>query len=183
MEGRYSTNTVEPPPPPPQIDVVLSVAKGMQKLLMTPKTRLLFSLRPFLLLLAPLVGTVFRSIRETLPNWAQVSIHVLKNSNNPTIQAPEKVTVLISTILPDIKACNNNIYNNNKREGRISSRLGWWFLLILQFFFTFFGFFGYFYTTLCLISCISLNVFGQIPLGEWWDRQSPQPSLYVNFRS
>ena len=71
----------------------------------------------------------------------------------------------------DINACNNNLSNNNKWEGRITSRLG---MISIDFMFFFnvsgfsvislcFWFFLGYYTTFYLVSCISLSVFGHIP--------------------
>ena len=56
---------------------------------MVPNSRLLLSLSPFLSLLAQFAESVFYSIPETLPDWAQSGINVLKYWNNPIVQAPE----------------------------------------------------------------------------------------------
>ena len=57
---------------------------------------------------------------------------------------------------------------------------------IYKFFLTLFGFFGYlffcflfflrYYTTFCLVSCITLSVFGHIALSERRGGQSPHSS-------
>ena len=72
---------------PPQYDILISEPKGMQDLLTIPNSRLMLSLSPFLLLLALLAGSVFFTNPETLPDWAQININVLKYSSNPSVQA------------------------------------------------------------------------------------------------
>ena len=73
----------------PQIDILLLVPKGIQNLLTIPNSRLLLSLSTFLSFLALLAGSVFFSNPETHPDCAQISINVLKYSNNATVQAPQ----------------------------------------------------------------------------------------------
>ena len=127
VKGHYSAALSSPP----QITILLFVPKGIQNLLTIPNSRFMLSLSPFLLLLVLLAGSVFSQDPSelsgnqlTLPDWAQFIINVLKCSNNPTVQASQTATKLIVTILTDINACNNNISNNNKREGRITSCVG-----------------------------------------------------------
>ena len=97
-------------------DTQQSIVVFLEPLLVAPCTACRISLlpRPFEL----------SANQLTLPDWAQFIINVLKCSNNPTVQASQTATKLIVTILTDINACNNNISNNNKREGRITSCLG-----------------------------------------------------------
>ena len=104
----------------------------------------------------------------------------------------KRATKLIVTILTDINACNNVIYLKQQTQGsdHISSG-GMIFTDFIPFFyrfcfflliFKFFVFLGY-YTTFCLVSCISLSIFGHRPLRERGDGQSPHPSWNVNFWS
>ena len=65
---RWRVTSVQSLSSPPQIDILISVPKGIQKLLTIPNSRWLLSLIPFLLLLALLAGSVFRSDPETLPD-------------------------------------------------------------------------------------------------------------------
>ena len=60
----------------------------------------------------------------------------LKTQKTLQYRHQKKTTILIVTFLLNINACNNNISNSNKREGRNTSRLrGFFFQLILEFFF------------------------------------------------
>ena len=110
-----------------QINILLFLPKGIQNLLTIPNSRLLLSLSP--------------------PFFSRRSLNCLPDQSSSLISRPfrierilaltclntqitlqykphKRATKLILTILTDIKACNNNISNNNKREVRITSRLG-----------------------------------------------------------
>ena len=59
---RWRVTTVQSLSSPSQIYLLISVPKWIQNLLTIPNSRFLLSLRPFLLLLALLVGSTFRSL-------------------------------------------------------------------------------------------------------------------------
>ena len=100
---------------PPQINILLFAPKGIQNLLRIPNSRLLFSLGPFLSLLALLAGSVFFSNRETFWIERKLALTCLKTQIALQYKHQKQATSLIVTILTDISACNNNISNNNKR--------------------------------------------------------------------
>ena len=84
---------------------------------------------------------------------------------------------MIVTILIDINGSNNNIFINNKREGRITSYLGDDFYLI--FFLSVFGFFGYF---LCFLFFLVLYyfLFGFLYIFKCFWSQTSQRGVLVN---
>ena len=60
------------------------------------------------------------------PFWIERKLALTCLNTQTTLQYKhqKRATILIVTILFDINACNNKISINNKREGRITSRLG-----------------------------------------------------------
>ena len=130
---------------PPQINILLFVPKGMQNLLTIPNSRLLLSLSPFFCSLNCLPDQSSSPIPRPFRIERKLALTCLNTQLTLQYKPHKRATKLTVTILTDINACKNNISNNNKREGRITSRLGGLFLLILYFFTVFVFFSGFFH--------------------------------------
>ena len=136
VKGHYSAALSSPP----QNNTLLFVPKGIQNLLTKPNSRLLLSLSPFLSLFELLAGSVFFLTPRSFRIERKLALTCLNTQITLQYKPHKRATKSIVTVLTAINAGNNNIFNNNKREGRITFRLGGLFLLIL-YFFTFFGLF------------------------------------------
>ena len=124
VKGHYSAALSSPP----QITILIFCTKRDTKLVNDTQQSIFVVVEP--LVVAPctacwisLLPRPFRIERKSADPSGLI-INVLKCSNNPTVQAYKRATKLIVTILTDINACNNNIFFNNKREGRITSCQG-----------------------------------------------------------
>ena len=127
VKGHYSAALSSPP----QILILIFVPKGIKNLLTISNSRLLLSLRPFLLLLVLLAGSVFSqdhsglsANQQTLPIERKLALTCLNTQTTLQYKPHKRATKTIVTILTDINACNNDISINNKRDGRITSCLG-----------------------------------------------------------
>ena len=136
---RWGVTSVQSLSSPSHIYILISVPKGIRNLLTIRNSRLLLSLRPFLLLFALLAGSVFRSdpVTRIKRNLAFTCLNTQK-----TLQYKhhKRATNSIVTIVFDINVCKNKISNHHRLEVWIKSRLGRLFLLILYFFYCFWFF-------------------------------------------
>ena len=157
---RWRVTSVQSLSSPPQIVILISVPKGIQNLLTIPNSRLLLSLRPFLLLRALLAGPDQSSALISRPFRIErkLALTCLNTQTTLPYKHQKRATILIVTILFGINSCSTKLSNINKREGRITSRLGGCFLLLLYifcflFFFVIFYVFGFFLGTILLFVC------------------------------
>ena len=106
------------------------------------------------MLSALLAGPNFHSPPKNLPDLAQISNSVFKYSNNPSVRAPKLGHNFDRNNPVCYKACNDNIFNNSKWEGRITSLLGEYrfdiFVLLFLVFSIIFYDFGFFLGTIQL---------------------------------
>ena len=94
------------------------------KLLKMPNSRLLLSLSPFCRSLNCLPDQSSSLIPRPFRIERKLALTCLNTQITLQFKQHKQATQLIVATLIDINACNNNISNNNKREGRITSPLG-----------------------------------------------------------
>ena len=149
MKGHYSAALSSPS----QINILLFVAKGIQNLLTITNSRTAcrISLLPF---------RIERKLALTCSN-TQITLQY-KHHKRAT------------KILTDKNACNNNVSNNKKREGRITSRLGgdfYCFILFLMFL----VFSVIFYVFICFSLVLYYFLFGFLCIFKcFWSRTTQE---------
>ena len=135
----WAVTSVQSLSSPPQINILLSVTREIQNVLTIHNTHCCCpwdlsccSLHCLPDKTSALIPRFFRIERK-------LSLTCMNTQTTLQYEHQKRATILIVTILFDIIDCNNNIPNNNKREGRIKSGLGMddfhWFY---KFFYCFF---------------------------------------------
>ena len=119
VKGHYSAVLSSPL----QINILLFVPKGINNLLTIPNSRLLLSLSPLLSLLNCLPDHSSSLIPRPFRIQRKLALTCLNTQRTLQYKHHKRATKFIVTILFDKNACNKKISNNNKRDGRITSRL------------------------------------------------------------